>query len=53
MIHRALLAEEDRRRASRENFHLTAVPIMQQAAYEPALHHVGEDHEEGNEHNLC
>ena len=48
MIHRALLAEEDRRRAARENFHLTAVPIMQQAAYEPALHHVGEDHEEGN-----
>lgn len=52
MIHRALLAEEDRRRAARENFHLTTIPIMHQAAYEPALHHVSEDHEEGKTSSL-
>ncbi len=47
MIHKALLAEEERRRAARENFLMTTIPIMQQAAYEPALHHVTEDHDEG------
>ena len=47
MIHRALLAEDDRRRAARENFHMITVPIIQQATYEPALHHVGEEHDEG------
>ena len=46
-IHRALLAEEDRRRAAREGFQVTSVPITQQAAYEPALHHANEEHEEG------
>ena len=48
MIHRALLAEDDRRQAARENFHMSAIPITQQAAYEPALHHASEEHEEGN-----
>ena len=47
MIHRAMLAEEDRRRAARENFLMTSVPITQQAAYEPALHNTGDEHEEG------
>ncbi|CAH1781834.1 unnamed protein product, partial [Owenia fusiformis] len=49
MIHKALLAEEDRKREARENFPLTTVAIAQQAAYEPALHHVTEEHEEGDE----
>ena len=47
MIHRALLAEEDRRRGARENFHMTSVAVTQQAAYEPALLHNSEDHEDG------
>ena len=47
LIHRALLAEEDRRRKARETFHMTSVPLTSHAAYEPALHHVGEEHEEG------
>ncbi len=42
-----MLAEEDRRRAARENFLMTSVPITQQAAYEPALHNTGDEHEEG------
>ena len=48
MIHRALLAEEDRRKDACEKFHMTTVPITQHAAYEPALHHAGEEHEEGS-----
>ena len=47
MIHRALLAEEDRCRAARENFQMTSIGVIQHAAYEPALHHAMEDHEEG------
>ncbi len=47
MLHRALLAEEDRRRTARESFHVTAIPVTLQAAYEPALHHATEEHEEG------
>lgn len=53
MIHKALLAEEDRRRAARENFLMTTVPVVQLAAYEPALHHVGEEHEEGKVVRSC
>ncbi|XP_036354476.1 protein unc-80 homolog isoform X2 [Octopus sinensis] len=46
MILRALRAEEERKRIGRENFPLTTTPVLQLAAYEPALHHVSEDHEE-------
>ena len=49
MIHRALLAEEDRRRAAREGFLVTAIAVTHAAAYEPALHHASEEHEEGTE----
>lgn len=47
MILRALRAEEERKRVGRENFPLTTVSVAQLAAYEPALHHVNEEHEEG------
>jgi len=49
MVHRALLAEEDRRRAARENFRMLTVPVQQQASCEPALLHSGnsDDHEDG------
>ncbi|CAE1324419.1 UNC80 [Acanthosepion pharaonis] len=49
MILRALRAEEERKRVGRENFPLTTVSVAQLAAYEPALHHVNEEHEEGDE----
>lgn len=39
MLNRALIAEEDRRKSARENFHVTSVPVNYLAAYEPALHH--------------
>ena len=32
---------------------MTGVAVTQQAAYEPALHHTGEEHEEGNLHIVC
>lgn len=47
MIYKALLAEEERKKIGRENFPMTTISPTQQAAYEPALHHVNEDHEEG------
>lgn len=50
MIHKALQAEEERKRIGRENFPMTTVPITHLAAYEPALHHISEDHEEGIMH---
>lgn len=49
-VHQALKAEDERKRESRERFHLTTVPIAQKAAYEPSLHQVVQDeHDEGDE----
>ncbi|XP_071097692.1 protein unc-80 homolog [Haliotis cracherodii] len=53
MIRRALQAEEERKRVGRENFPMTTIPVCQLAAFEPALHHASEDHEEATqEENL-
>ncbi|RXG53153.1 Protein unc-80-like protein [Armadillidium vulgare] len=53
MVKTALEAEEAKRRAERENFLLSAVPVTIQAAYEPSLHHVvSEEHEEGEENEI-
>ena len=46
MVQSALRAEDEKKRISRENFMLTSVPITTQAAYEPALYHAVEDHDE-------
>nr|CAD7260717.1 unnamed protein product [Timema shepardi] len=49
LITMALQAQEDKKRAERENFLITTIPITVQAAYEPSLYHaVGDDHDEGN-----
>lgn len=47
MIRKGLQAKEERKRVGRENFPMTTVSVTQLAAYEPALHHAGEEHEEG------
>lgn len=49
LIHRALQAEEEKKCNERENFHITAVAVNVLAAYEPALFHAVEEHEEGDE----
>ncbi|ESO92838.1 hypothetical protein LOTGIDRAFT_232936 [Lottia gigantea] len=49
MIRKGLHAEEERKRIGRENFPMMTVPVCQLAAYEPALHNPGEEHEEGDE----
>lgn len=45
------LKEEERKRHARETYHLTNVPIIQQAAHEPS-HHTNQE-EEGREHCTC
>ncbi|XP_023210931.1 protein unc-80 homolog [Centruroides sculpturatus] len=54
LVHNALQAEEEKKRANRENYHITSVPVCYHAAYEPALFHTAEEHEDdvGNEDNL-
>lgn len=47
LVHRALQEEEEKKRTERENFYLSSVAVNIQAAYEPALYHVPEEHEEG------
>lgn len=48
LVESALKAEEDRKCSERENFLITTVPVVQQASYEPALHHAaGDDHDDG------
>lgn len=43
----ALQAQDDKKREEREKFLITTVPITIQAAHEPSLNHVTEEHEEG------
>ena len=43
-IKKTLLREQEKKRAARETFHMTNVPILTQAAYEPS-HHVTSDDE--------
>lgn len=42
----ALQAQDDKKREEREKFLITTIPITIQAAHEPSLHHVGEEHEQ-------
>uniref|UniRef100_T1IVG6 Uncharacterized protein n=1 Tax=Strigamia maritima TaxID=126957 RepID=T1IVG6_STRMM len=46
LIQTALLAEEEKHRVERENFLITATAVCMQAAYEPALYHAVEDHDD-------
>lgn len=51
MIRKAFQAEEERKRVGRERFPMTTIPVNQLAAYEPAIHHASEEHEEGELQN--
>lgn len=46
LIKMALQAQDDKKREEREKFLITTIPITIQAAHEPSLHHVGEEHEQ-------
>ncbi|XP_042902932.1 protein unc-80 homolog [Parasteatoda tepidariorum] len=45
-VQRALQNEEEKKRTERQNYHITTAAATLQAAYEPALFHSIEDHEE-------
>jgi hypothetical protein len=47
LIHTALMAEETSKRAARENFTMSTVPMLQLASFEPLLHQPREEEEEG------
>lgn len=47
LIHRALQAEEEKKCNERENFHISSVAVNVLSAYEPALFHAVDEHEEG------
>ncbi|XP_050045385.1 protein unc-80 homolog [Dermacentor andersoni] len=49
LIHRALQAEEEKKCNERENFHISSVAVNVLSAYEPALFHAVDEHEEGDE----
>ncbi len=49
LVTKALQDEEDKLKEERENYRISAVPITLQAAYEPALFHTIEEHEEGDD----
>ncbi|CAG2182896.1 unnamed protein product, partial [Oppiella nova] len=46
LVTKALQEEEDKLREERECYRISAVPVHLQAAYEPALFHTVEEHEE-------
>lgn len=41
LVQSVIHAEEQKRRKERENFHITSVPVMSRAAYEPSLYSGG------------
>ncbi len=48
LVRSVIQAEEEKRRRERENFHITSVPVLLRAAYEPSLFSgASEDHEDG------
>ncbi|KAF5273419.1 hypothetical protein FQA39_LY07436 [Lamprigera yunnana] len=50
MVKMFLQSEDDKKRAERENFLITTIPITIQAGHEPSLYHAtGEEHEEGDD----
>ncbi|KAK4883609.1 hypothetical protein RN001_006928 [Aquatica leii] len=50
MVKMFLQSEDDKKRAERENFLITTIPITIQAGHEPSLYHTaGEEHEEGDD----
>lgn len=52
-IKRALQQRNDKKRAERESFLITTIPITRQAAREPALDHAVDDHIERKYLNRC
>lgn len=46
MVARALQEQDDKMREERENYRFTSIPLTLQAAYEPALFHTIEDHDD-------
>ena len=52
LVQTVIHAEEEKRRRERENYHITSVPILSRAAYEPSLYHgPPEDHDDGERDN--
>lgn len=49
IVQRAIEEEQRKMREEREMFRISAVPVTLQAAYEPALFHTVEEHEEGTD----
>lgn len=49
LVKMALQAEEDKKKSEREQFLITTVSIIQQASYEPSLHHAVGDEEADEE----
>ena len=38
LVQSVISAEEEKRKKDRENFHITSIPIMNKASYEPSLY---------------
>ncbi len=46
LVQSVIHAEEEKRRKERQNFHITSVPVLTRASYEPSLY-VGASEEHG------
>lgn len=48
LVQSVIHAEEEKRRKERKIFHITSVPVLYRAAYEPSLYHgTSDEHEDG------
>ena len=47
LVQSVIHAEEEKRRKERKIFHITSVPVLYRAAYEPSLYHgTSDEHED-------
>ena len=47
LVQSVIHAEEEKRRKERKLFHITSVPVLYRAAYEPSLYHgTSDEHED-------
>ena len=53
LVQSVIHAEEEKRRKERKLFHITSVPVLYRAAYEPSLYHGTSDEHEDCKYFIC
>lgn len=52
LVQSVIHAEEEKRRKERKQYHITSVPVLSRAAYEPSLYHGASDEHEDSKFTI-